>query len=110
MDAEFESQSFYWNERKDDYVLLKVSGDDLNSIDHCLIYNAKEHYSTIIEDDDLEVRIMRKMQDAGVPIVKERPPGENIVARMINDMLEAGRPPREINAAIKEHQRLHPET
>jgi hypothetical protein len=49
------------------------------------------------------------MKAAGVPIVTEKAHGENVRSRMINDMLIAGRLPGEINAAIKEYDRLHPE-
>ena len=109
MATEIENWSHCWNERKGDYVLLKVRGDDLSSTDHCLIYNATEHSISLIEDGNLEQQVISKMKAAGVPIVTEKPRGENVRSRMINDMLIADRLPGEINAAIKEYDRLHPE-
>ena len=109
MDSELDAWAHMWHERKSDFVLLKVAGDDLNSIDHCLIHDTKDRSTLWIDDDRLVSRIMQRMKAAGVPILKaeQLPPGENELAHMINEMLEAGIPTREINVAITEYKRSH---
>ena len=96
-----------WSERKDDFVLLKVNGDDRLSTEHCLIYDLKDHTTWIIEDDEFAEQLMQRMKTAGVPIVfrDELPPGQNELEKKINEMLEAGIPHDEINAFIREYQR-----
>ena len=98
--------SYMWCERKDDFVLLKVRGDDYQSIEDCLIYDVKDHSMLIIEDDQLAHEIMERMKSAGVPIVPHTsyPPGLNPLEQLINEMLEAGKGPGEINSAIREYE------
>ena len=98
--------SYLWDEEKSDYVLLRVHGEYRTRLDHYLIYNIKEHSRLLIEDDEVAHRVMQNMRDAGVPVVdrSELPAGENRLERQINDMLEAGKGPSDINEAIREYE------
>jgi hypothetical protein len=97
------SFSSLWCEQKNDYVLLKVEGTDRTTTDGCLIRNVREHSTLIIEDEEVNQDVMGKMRNAGVPVVfkNELPPGKNELEKMINEMLDAGKTAREVNAAIK---------
>jgi hypothetical protein len=97
-----------WNERKESFVLLKVCGDDLTSIEHCLIYDLGEGESWLIEDDDLAAAIMSQMKEAGVPIVsKDRIPKRATQRGLwVEEMVKAGKSPSEINAALKSREHL----
>ena len=101
-----ESFSHLWIGQKNDFVLLKVDGFDKTSTERCLIYNIKAHSTLVLEDDRLAQIIMNKMKAAGVPVVlhDELPRAENELERTINEMLESGKTPPEINAIISAHK------
>jgi hypothetical protein len=60
-----------------DYVLYQYKESPEGELDACTIYNTKEHSIVRIENDTLYISILRRMKEAGVPITRTRPPGEN---------------------------------
>ena len=105
--AQLNSWSHLWREQKNDFVLVKVHGDDRTSIDDCLIHNIREHSTLIIEDDDLADAIMTEMRNAGVPIVskEEYPSGQSDLERLITELVKSGKSISEVRAGIDEYQR-----
>ena len=61
-----------WEDRASDHVLVRVERDSVDLRD-CAIYCKSEKSAVVIDDDDLAMRVIQRMVDAGVPIVDEIP-------------------------------------
>jgi hypothetical protein len=93
-----------WNEERYKWVLLKVIGNDLTSIEDCVIYDSVFGVMKLIENDDLSFAIKREMRNAGIPIVTKSQVGkpEFDYDKVVDEMSAAGRTIKEINAAIRQ--------
>lgn len=105
-ESDLESLSHLWDNQKNDYVLLKVDGSDRTATDGCLIYNVKEHSTLVLEDEHLAQEVMTKMKAAGMPVLlrSELPLQKNELEQLINQLIESGKPPHEINSAITAYE------
>jgi hypothetical protein len=70
------SWSYLWDEFREDYVLLSMEKYRGKGLEHCLIFCKFDGTVMRIEDDELAFALKQRMQEAGVPIVYERPPVE----------------------------------
>ena len=103
MSVDISSWAHIWELHKDDHVLLRVH-DAGDPVDGCLIYDTHGGVALDIEDDELARAIMRRMLDAGIPIVTPDclPPGKYSHRWTLNAMIDAGKSPSEINAMLAE--------
>lgn len=84
MDNNLSVCSFYWE--SGDYVLYNPPGKGEDILDSAMIYDAKEHKVIIIENDQVAYEIKKNMRDAGVPVVTEPPPGQNILEKAMAEL------------------------
>ena len=72
MNKELEEFKYLWTKRRRDYVLVKdeLAGGGV----HFLIFNVVHRTAKVIEDDEIHTIVVKRMRDAGVPVVDKLPP------------------------------------
>ncbi len=107
LEHELEEWSWYWTDKKSDYVLVYANDDCDQQIKNSLIFNVRECCWNLIEDNELAELIKQRMLGAGVPIVTMEyiAKVKNDLEYRINEMLERGEAPRLINEMIRSYTR-----
>lgn len=104
MHRDYSSWAHLWE--SGNYVLLLSDPSVEQALTYCLIYDATNHSIVRIEDDELYTELKRRMYEAGVPIVQDRPPGENIVEAILRMVNECGTHSISLNQLLKEAKRM----
>ena len=111
MTQDLDPWSHMWTDKRSEYALLCSNKSADNPLAHCIVYDLVERGMILMEDEELAQAIMERMLEAGVPIVtKDQVPfGQNECELMINRMIDEGKSIEEVNEAIAEYKRTHPE-
>ncbi len=62
----------FWTKEAKDYVLVRVEKTS-HELKHCVIFNIRDRMATIIENEGIGIEVMKRMVEAGVPVVNELP-------------------------------------
>lgn len=57
-----------WTTDKDKYVLVRLEAAS-GGTSECIIFNKVDHTTWLIEDEDIVQAVIKRMAEAGVPIV-----------------------------------------
>jgi hypothetical protein len=104
MKHDLSSWTYLWE--SGDYVLYLVREGFDDILSGCLIYNKKDHAAFGVEDDRLYIALKKRMKEEGVPIVRERPPGENAVERIHQLLESSGKGIDEVNSILDECRKM----
>lgn len=81
----------HWRYQADDILL------------DCMIYHVNDRLVVKIEDDRLSYALKKRMREAGVPVVRELPPGKNILEQAIEELINIG---MDVDELAKAHEEL----
>lgn len=94
MDEQLSRWSELWTTQSKDHVLVRTgSGDPCP----CVIFNVRTRTIDMIEDDELSLRIVDAMRQAGVPVVDRIPTDPDSIDKTVDEMFSAGKSIAEIN-------------
>jgi hypothetical protein len=104
-DREIAAASHFW--QPGNYVLhhWRDKADDI--LLDCMIYDINERLVVRIEDDRRSYALKKRMKDAGVPVIRELPPGKNILEQAIEEFMNVGMDSDEIANAHEELKKMY---
>ena len=71
-EKQFDEFAPFWGSDARKYVLVSVQPTSTD-LRHCVIVDREGRSAVIIEDDELALEVMRRMVEAGVPILDKLP-------------------------------------
>jgi hypothetical protein len=78
--------SRFWESGR--YVLHFWTDRSEDLLDNCMIYDIVDFSVVSFDNDELSYAIKARMRNGGVPILKELPPGENIMEKAIRELMD----------------------
>jgi hypothetical protein len=100
LDQALASLAHYWE--SGNFVLHCWKDKEKDILNNCSIYDLKERMTIRVEDDRLSYALKQRMRESGVPIVRELPPGKNVLEKAVAELMEIGMDGEQLSEAHEE--------
>ena len=104
LDRDLSELSTFWESGR--YVLHHWKEENDLMAD-CMIYDLKDRLIVRIEDDEIYYALKKRMLDAGVPVIRELPPGQHILEQAIQELMSVGMENEEIGIVHEELKEMY---